>query len=171
MRFRDLVLLIAALCLLSAVVGLFVLLYLDVWHATPATETPKQRIAESDMPPQTQVSDPIGAATATLPSLVTPTSTLPPTPTLTPSSTPSPTPTWTPTPSATPTPLPGDRLASALKAKQNGDYELAALELWRLVGNVEEGMVLESLYELAVCEFLSRNYETAREILEQFLIQ
>jgi len=43
--------------------------------------------------------------------------------------------------------------------------------LRRLVGNVEEGMVLESLYELAVCEFLSRNYETAREILEQFLIQ
>jgi len=57
-------------------------------------------------------------------------------------------------------------------AKRNGDYDLAALELSALLSSgdgVDE--VSESLYELAVCEFLAHDYEPAREAFEQFLAQ
>lgn len=172
MRLRDLVLLIAAFCLLSAIVGLAVLLYLDVWQSTTATETTPQGIAESSIPLQTQEPGAAAGVTATLPNLVTATPTSPPTPTLTPSPTPSPTPTWTPTPTATPTLLPGERLASALAAKRNGDYELAASELRSLLsGTAKEEEISESLYELAICEFLAHNYDATHETLEHFLEQ
>jgi soluble lytic murein transglycosylase len=170
-RLRDLVLLVIALCLLSALVGTAVLVYLYVWRAPPVAST------RPPLPPDVlpTLSTPTTASTADastptpLPGLITPTNTYTPSPTATPSLTPSPTLTPTPTQTPTPTPIPAARLANAHRAKRNGDYRLARSEFRAVLeAPGAEWEAKEALYGLGVCAYLDGEYAAARDLLCQF---
>lgn len=170
MKIRDLLILTAALCLLSVLVGLAILFYLYVWGAPSSTAvTPTVGLAARPSP--TAAGDRPNTPSPGLPSLVTPTSTSTRGPTVEPTETPTAAPSPTPAATATSTPLPSARLAGAYRAKRNGDYRLARSE-FRVVldGVASEADIAESLYELAVCAYLDGEHAAARELLQQFIV-
>ena len=72
MKLRDLVLLVIALCLLSALVGVAVLVYLYVWRVPPATNAPSPGVLPTLTTPMAiQTVDP--ATPTPLPDLIVPT--------------------------------------------------------------------------------------------------
>ena len=176
MKLRDLLILGLALLLLSTLVGVAFLFYLQNRPAIPAPLTPSAVTITTGTTaqPGTTAHDPktppptSTLAAETIPPLMTPTPTLPPspTPTPTPTSTPSP----TPTPTATPTPEPGARLANAHRAKRNGNYAAARSEFQLVLDSPDgEQEAAEALYEGGVCAYLDGDYDAARDLLTQFM--
>jgi len=166
---RSALLMIVGGVLLSALAGLAVLGYLQIYGVPPAVARlfPEAVSMATALPTRT-----VGpAATSTsLPPLSTPTSTSTPTatPTPFPTVTPTPTPTWTPMPS--PTPVPAARLDAARRAKRNGDYARAEAEFVVVRDAPEtEAEAAEAGYQAGVCALLDGAYELARTLMTQFL--
>jgi peptidoglycan lytic transglycosylase len=165
MKSRVPLAIITALCLLSALVGLAVLLYVYV-RGTPSSVSPVDTLAAVTAEMASILSPTVAplSISTPLPELTMPTSTY----------TPSPTPslTFSPTPSATPSPTPGPaaRMINAHRAKKNGDYRLARSEFQAVLdAPYEDRDTAEALYELGVCTFLDGESEAALKLLRQFV--
>jgi soluble lytic murein transglycosylase len=188
MRLREVLVLTLLLCILSAVVGAAVLLYVYVWRQPSVAQVPTATSVIEMTVPSTLIVD-ASSTPEPLPELVTPTrtETPPPTPSPAPTATSTPTPTMTPslmpsstlgltpsstlglTPSSTPDSPSAATLTGAYLAKRNGDYRLARTEFRSALDTSEDGDVQrEALYQLGVCALLDEEYAAAEALLKQF---
>jgi soluble lytic murein transglycosylase len=187
MRLREVLILTLLLCILSAVVGAAVLLYVRVWRQPAATQVPGATAAMQAVISATPVAE-ASSTLEPLPALMTPTRTETPSPTPSPPATATSTGTSTPTASRTPSPAlaltpgstpsalasasSGTRLTSAVRAKRYGDYRLARTEFRSVLEYSEdEEARREALYQLGVCALLDQEYAAAQGLLEQFLAE
>ena len=167
MKLRTALILCLAIVLLSAIIGLTIVTVSFTREAGPRaaqTRSTEQEIAQS------QRNAPGIATPSRLPALVTPTTANTPLPTTTPSPTASPTLAPMLPPALPLTYHPEGRLASAHRAKRDGDYVQAQAELRAILETSDaQGEIAEARYEIAVCAFHEGDYGAAKDLLRQFL--